>query len=42
VRQCRFPIADYERRAATGTAAPWHEDLLERETVWKVDIGEGS
>ena len=39
VCQCRFPIADYERRAATGAAAPWREDLLERETVWKVEIG---
>jgi hypothetical protein len=42
VRQCRFQITDYQRRVATGDVAPWHEDLLERETVWKVEIGEGS
>ena len=39
VRQCRFAIADYERSAAAGAAGPWHENLLERETVWKVEIG---
>jgi hypothetical protein len=42
VRQCRFRPAEYERLAKAGTAPPWHDDLLEKETVWKVDMGGGS
>ena len=41
VRQCRFQIPDYQRRVAAGAPSTWHEDLLQRETVWKVEIGGG-